>query len=91
VTALKASATGSGAAISWANPTSSRYRYTLVRVEPTGSPVGIAAYAGKAVYSGTGTTTVVHGLLSGHTYTIVAYAIDQYGNVSLPITRKITM
>jgi len=91
VSALKATANSSGVAISWVNPASSRYRYTLVRAEPSGSPAGIAAFAGRNVYASTCTATVAHGLLTGHTYTVAAYAIDQYGNISLPVTHKITV
>ncbi len=39
---------------------------------------------------GTGTSVVVHGLTAGHTYTVVAYTVDTYGNVSSPVERSVT-
>jgi hypothetical protein len=90
VSRLNAGVNQSGLQITWANPASSRYRYTLVRIEPSGTPAGIAPYAGTSAYGGTGTSSTVHGLVKGHTYTIVAYAVDKYGNVSHPTQRTIT-
>jgi hypothetical protein len=90
VSGLAATATGSGLAISWANPASSGYRYTLVRIMPSGSPAGLAPYAGSAVYAGTGTSAGAHGLVKGDTYTVAAYTVDQYGNVSGPAETQVT-
>jgi hypothetical protein len=90
VSALTATAAGAGIAISWANPASSGYRYTLVRIIPSGSPAGLAPYAGFAVYAGSGTNATAHGLVKGDTYTVAAYAVDQYGNVSAPAETQIT-
>ncbi len=90
VSGLTAATTSSGLSISWANPTSSIYRYTLVRIEPSPSPAGLAPYAGTAVYAGTGTSSVAHGLIKGDTYTVVAYTVDEYGNVSAPAECKAT-
>ena len=90
VSGLTASATGSGLAISWANPASTGYRYTLVRIIPSGNPAGLAPYASAAVYAGTGTSAAAQGLVKGDTYTVTAYAVDQYGNVSAPAVTQIT-
>jgi hypothetical protein len=49
VTNLSAVVSGSGLAITWANPTASRYRYTLVRIEPSGTLAGLSPIAGGAV------------------------------------------
>lgn len=90
VSKLNAVATSSGLHITWANPAASSYRYTLVRIESSGSPAGVAPFAGAAAYGGTGTSAVAHGLASGQTYTVVAYAVDQYGNASYPAEYKVT-
>jgi hypothetical protein len=89
VSGLTAVSTSAGLGISWANPTSSIYRYTLVRIEPSPNPAGLAPYAGTAVYAGTGTSAVAHGLIKGATYTVVAYTVDEYGNVSAPAEYKV--
>lgn len=90
VSRLKARVTRSGLAITWANPASARYRYTLVRIEPSPAPAGTAPYAGVSVYGGTGTRTTVRGLVHGHAYTVVAYAVDRYGNISRPARYVVT-
>jgi hypothetical protein len=90
VSGLAAVATGSGVDITWANPASSSYRYTLVRIVPSASPAGVAPYAGSAVYAGTGNSAIVHGLTGGRTYTVVAYTVDKYGNPSYPAEYRIT-
>jgi len=90
VSDLTAVATGSGLDITWANPASSSYRYTLVRIVPSASPVGVAPYTGSAGYAGTGTSAIVRGLTGGRTYTVVAYAVDKYGNPSYPAEYPIT-
>jgi hypothetical protein len=90
VSSLAAVSTTSGLDITWANPTASIYRYTVVRIESSGSPVGVTPFVGAAVYAGTGTSAVVHGLVNGHSYTVVAYTVDQYGNVSRPVQSSVT-
>ena len=72
-------------AITWTNPTSSLYRYTVVRIEPSGSPAGVSPIAGGPVFAGAGTSAVAASLLTGQTYTVVAYTVDKYGNVSAPV------
>jgi hypothetical protein len=41
--------------ITWANPTASRYSYTVVRIEPSGTLAGLSPIAGGGVFAGTGT------------------------------------
>ncbi len=84
VSGLTATWSGSNISVNWVNPTSTDYRYTVVRVEG-GSPVGEAPGAGAAVYEGSGTTATVTGVLAGTVYTVTAFAVDQYGNVSDPV------
>ena len=91
VSNLTAVATGTGLDITWANPASSGYRYTLVRIVPSASPAGVAPHAGSAVYAGAGTSAVAHGLTGGRTYTVVAYTVDQYGNASYPAEYRIAL
>jgi hypothetical protein len=92
VSNLKAVSTSSGLSISWTNPAISIYSYTLIRLERSGSPVGLAPNAGTAVYAGGGTSALASasGLVSGHTYTVVAYTVDTYGNVSRPVKMSVT-
>ena len=70
---------------------SSRYRFTLVRIEPSGTLAGLSPAAGGAVFAGTGTTAAVTGLKAGRTYTVGAYPVDQYGNVSAPVESTVTL
>lgn len=83
VSGLTATWSGSTISLNWANPTSAGYRYTVVRIE-AGIPVGEAPGAGRAVYEGSGTTATVAGLVAGKTYTVTAFTVDRYGNVSDP-------
>jgi len=89
VTRLNAVATSSGLNVTWTNPTAN-YSYTVVRLESSGAPAGVSPIAGAAIYAGTGAAAVVHGLRSGHTYTVVAYTVDQYGNISAPVKHTVT-
>jgi serine protease len=90
VTNLQAVVTSSGLKITWANPANSRYRYTVVRIAPSGTPAGLSPIAGDAVFAGTGTTAVATGLRPGQAYTVVSYTVDQYGNVSTPVESSVT-
>jgi hypothetical protein len=83
VSGLTATWSGSTISLNWVNPASAGYRYTVVRVE-AGIPVGEAPGAGTAVYEGSGTTATVTGLVAGKVYTVTAFTVDQYGNVSDP-------
>ena len=89
VTNLKAVVTGSGLDITWANPASSLYSYTVVRIEPSGRPAGLSPIAGQPVFAGTGTAAAATGLRAGRTYTVVAYTVDNYGNVSAPVASTV--
>src|SRR5215831_2266277 len=83
VSGLTATRSGSAISLNWANPASAGYRYTVVRIE-AGIPVGEAPGAGRAVYEGSGTTATVDGLVAGKVYTVTAFTVDRYGNVSDP-------
>ena len=89
VTELNAVASGSGLDITWANPATSVYSYTVVRIEPSGTLAGVSPVAGGAVFAGPGTAAVATGLRAGRTYTIVAYTVDKYGNVSTPVESSV--
>src|SRR6266704_4166408 len=91
VGSLHVSSSSGVLAASWVNPTLSIYLRTVVRIEPTGSPVGVAPFAGISAYAGTGTSVKVHGLTVGHTYTVVVYTVDKYGNVSSPVKHTIVL
>jgi hypothetical protein len=87
----KLTATGRGGkiALAWKNPALSRYRYTVVRVEP-GRPGGVAPTTGVAAYEGTGQGTTITGLSARQQYTIGVFTVDQYGNVSAPAELAVT-
>ena len=89
VTELNAVASGSGLDITWANPATSVYSYTVVRIESSGTLAGVSPVAGGAVFAGPGTAAVATGLRTGRTYTIVAYTVDKYGNVSTPVESSV--
>ncbi|MGE5286718.1 MAG: hypothetical protein ACM3ML_05845, partial [Micromonosporaceae bacterium] len=90
VSGLNAVSTSSGLSITWQNPAITRYSYTVVRIERSGSPYGTAAIAGVEVYAGTGTSAVARGLTKGKTYTVAVYTVDIYGNVSNAVKRVVT-
>ena len=90
VSSLKAVTAGSALDVTWVNPTVTRYRYTVVRIESSGSLAGVSPIAGTSVFTGTGTSAVVNGLQTGHTYTVVAFTVDKYGNVSAPVETSVT-
>lgn len=90
VTGLKATVAANGLDISWVNPTTSIYRYTVVRIEPSAKPAGVSPIAGGPVFAGPGTSAVALGLRTGQTYTVVAYTVDTYGNVSIPVESTVT-
>jgi hypothetical protein len=73
------------------NPTISRYLHTIIRIEQSGSPFGVAPFAGVSGYVGTGRSVKVHGLTVGHSYTVVAYTVDKYGKVSSPVRHSIVL
>jgi hypothetical protein len=77
--------------VTWVNPTVSRFRYTVVRVEPSGAPAGVAPFAGLSAYAGIGKSVKVHGLIIGHRYTVAVFTVDQYGNVSSPARYAVTL
>jgi len=91
VGSLKVSSSSGAVSVSWVNPTLSRYVHTIVRVERSGAPVGVAPFAGIASYVGTGTSAKVTGLTVGNSYTVVVYTVDQYGNISSPVRDSIVV
>ena len=58
VSRLTATGRGGTIELAWKNPALSRYRYTVVRVQP-GRPVGVTPSAGGAAYAGTGQRTTI--------------------------------
>ncbi|HUQ63095.1 MAG TPA: hypothetical protein VM121_05040 [Acidimicrobiales bacterium] len=80
---LSAQRSAKGLSLNWDNPGATDYRYTVIRIQ-RGSPAAVAPFVGKAVYAGTDTDALVHGLDPGATYTVTAFTVDQYGNVSNP-------
>ena len=50
---------------------------------------GLSLVAGGSVFAGTGTAASVTGLRTGRTYTVVAYTVDKYGNVSAPVESSV--
>src|SRR5262249_17374535 len=91
VTNLKAVVTGSGLDITRANPASSLYSYTVVRIEPSGRPAGLSPIAGQPVFAGTGTAAAATALPARRPYPVVAYPVDNYGNVSAPVASTVAL
>jgi hypothetical protein len=89
VSLLTAVRHGGTVELAWRNPAPSRYRYTVVRVEP-GRASGVAPSAGRAAYAGTTQRTAIGGLSTRETYTIVVFTVDQDGNVSNPSKLVVT-
>lgn len=90
VTNLQAVVNGSSLDVTWANPTASSYSYTVVRIEPSGTLAGLSPIAGGGVFAGTGTAASVTGLRTGKTYTVVAFTVDNSGNVSTPVETSVS-
>lgn len=90
VTNLTTTVSGSNLNISWTNPASTVYAYTMVRIVPTSAPAGVSPIAGSAVFAGTGTTGVAYSLKAGQAYTVIAYTVDKTGNVSAPVESSLT-
>jgi hypothetical protein len=82
VSNLTATASGSRELISWTNPSYSYYAYTVIRYVP-GVPFAPAAISGWPVYEGrAATSATIGGLGAGARYTVSAFTVDTYGNVS---------
>jgi hypothetical protein len=85
VTALGTAETAGVVTVHWTNPTSG-WAYTVVRVQPTDdNDANAQPVSGTAVYTGVGTTSAIHGLTAGTHYTVSAFTVDSYGNVSAPV------
>lgn len=91
VGSLKVTSSAGVVSASWVNPTLSTYLHTIVRVERSGAPYGVAPIAGLAAYLGTGQSVKVGGLTVGNSYTVVVYTVDKYGNVSSPVRQTIVV
>ena len=89
VTAL--SATGNASVtVHWTNPTHT-WADTIIRVQPSSANDAAAqAVTGTPVYSGSGRSATVHGLTKGVPYTISAFTVDAYGDVTGPTETHIT-
>lgn len=91
VGSLHVSSSSGALSVSWVNPSFSGYLHTIVRIERSGSPFGVAPFAGVSAYVGTGHSVTVHGLTVGNSYTVVVYTVDKYGNVSAPVRHSIVL
>ncbi|MDR2988536.1 MAG: hypothetical protein LBV34_27240 [Nocardiopsaceae bacterium] len=89
VGSLHVSSSSGVVSVNWVNPTLTRYLHTIVRIERSGTPVGVAPVAGVSGYVGTGQAVQVHGLTVGNSYNVVVYTVDKYGNVSSPVRQTI--
>jgi hypothetical protein len=83
VSGLSVGPTATQATVSWVNPSDPNYADTVVRLY-NDSPVGVAPIAGVFAYVGSGTTTTISNLTPGAKYTAAVFAVDKYGNVSVP-------
>jgi hypothetical protein len=85
VTELSTSEAAGVVTVHWANPIVGS-AYTVIRVQPTdGNDLNDQPVSGTAVYSGAGTTSTIHGLTAGTQYTVSAFTVDSYGNISAPV------
>jgi hypothetical protein len=90
VTALSATGNATAVTVHWTNPTHT-WAYTLIRVQASsGNDAAAQAVTGTPVYSGSGKTATIHGLTKGAAYTISAFTVDAYGNVTGPTETHIT-
>jgi hypothetical protein len=90
VGSLSATAASGTVTAHWTNPTHT-WAYTIVRVQPTTTNDAKAQpFSGTPVYSGTGTSATITGLTHGVSYTISAFTVDAYGDVTGPTERTIT-
>jgi hypothetical protein len=65
--------------------------HTIVRVDRTGAPFGVAPFAGISSNVGTGISVKVHGLAVDYSYIVVVYTVDKYGNVSSAVRHSIAV
>jgi hypothetical protein len=90
VTSLTATAKSGTVTAHWTNPTHT-WAYTMLRVQPTtANDADAQPFSGTPVYSGTGTSATISGLTHGESYTISAFTVDAYGDVTGPTERTIT-
>ncbi len=84
VAGLAESSTGGSARVSW-RAAGSGAAYTVVRLQPAGA-LHPAPFTGTAVYSGSGTSATISGLVKGSRYLITAFDIDAFGDVGAVAT-----
>jgi len=90
VTALTAAKSGASVAVHWTNPTHT-WAYTVLRVQQANAnDPNAQAFTGAPVYSGTGASATISGLTHGVAYTISAFTVDSYGDVTGPTQTSIT-
>jgi hypothetical protein len=90
VGSLSATAKSGTVTVRWTNPTHT-WAYTVLRVQPTtANDAHAQPFSGTPVYSGTGTSATIGGLTHGVSYTISAFTVDAYGDVTGPTERTIT-
>lgn len=76
--------------VHWTNLTHT-WSYTMLRVQQTtANSANAQPFSGTPVYSGTGTSATISGLTQGVSYTISAFTVDAYGDVTGPTQRTIT-
>ena len=80
VSGFQSAASGKKVTLTWTNPSTQYYSYTVVRLQ-RGNPVDPMAFTGTEELSGTGNAVTVGGLVSGAAYTATAFTVDAYGNV----------
>jgi hypothetical protein len=90
VTALSAAKSGASVAVHWTNPTHT-WAYTVLRVQQANAnDPNAQAFSGTPVYSGTGAGATISGLTHGVAYTVSAFTVDSYGDVTGPTQTPIT-
>jgi hypothetical protein len=89
VTGLGASLAGSSVHLTWTNPVTDSYAYTVIRQQraPTAS---LAAFTGDAVYAGLGTSVDLQRPAPGYATVFSAFAVSTDGIVSPPTTVSLT-
>ena len=80
VSGFQSAASAKKVTLTWTNPSTQYYSYTVVRLQ-RGNPVDPMAFTGTEELSGTGNAVTVGGLVSGAAYTATAFTVDAYGNV----------
>jgi len=88
IASLAEASTAGSARVTWKAPGSGT-AYTVVRVQPAGA-LNPAPFTGTPVYSGSGTSATVTGLVKGSRYLLTAFAVDAFGDVGAAATLSFT-